>query len=149
MRLFLFWVQDGANRINISENISFQSDFITCTGKDVYYESVVRANNSFLLPLLSEVSINISSKVTSQNYLSSSGIKVLSVRWNVSFIPETVSFFNFIGEKIFECLFLLLYIDLIISFSTNYIDSISSYKKWSYVVHYLEKSIKLCPYFFS
>ena len=76
----------------------FQSDFITCTGKDVYCESVMRGGDSFLLPSLNEVNVSMSTKVSRKSYLPSSEI-VVSVSWNVSFIPETVSFLNFIGAN--------------------------------------------------
>ena len=101
----------------------FQSDFFTCTGNDIYCESVVRRSNHFFLPLLSEANVSMSSKVTSQNFLSSSGTSVVLVRWNVTFIPETVSFLNFIGEGYFYV------IDLTISYYRTC--------TWNYTVLYI------------
>lgn len=80
----------GIHQNYMDKDISFQTDFFKCKGFDLYSRIAEKRSKS-LLSQLSEASIGI------MNIAQSSKEKVV-VHWNITFIPETVAFLNFVGK---------------------------------------------------
>lgn len=81
---------DANDNKTIDDDIIFQTDFFKCKGSDLY-NRISGKRSQYLLSQLSGASIGI------MNIAQISTEKVL-VNWNVTFIPETVTFLNLIGK---------------------------------------------------
>jgi hypothetical protein len=94
----LLVVEKNKNTSNINfgidTDINFRTDFFKCKGDEIY-NRIVDKRSQYLLSQLTNASIGV------MNIAQLSQEKVV-VHWNVTFIPETVAFLNFMGNSMVD-----------------------------------------------